>query len=78
MTHQTNYARCHCAECERLDRTPARLQGIPHAWQPNMLNSYDDAPYIAPSYAPEPEPIRTAQPWESLPLFGTLEPDLFA
>ncbi len=71
----TEYARCCCAECERLDKTPLRLQGIPHAWQPNMLNSYDAPHFTA---APEPEPIRAAQPWESLPLFGSLEPDLFA
>lgn len=28
--------------------------------------------------SPEGPGSRTAQPWESLPLFGTLEPDLFA
>lgn len=64
----TDYTRCGCAECQRLDALPLKRQGIPHAWQPSMLSASHDPRPIEPMHAP----------WESLPLFGTLEPDLFA
>lgn len=68
MTHTD----CNCAECERLDALPIRRHGIPHAKQATFLGG----DYTPP--APMHAPIKPPQPWESLPLFGTLEPDLFA
>lgn len=68
MTHTD----CNCAECQRLDALPLRRQGIPHAKQATFLGGG----YVPP--APMQAPIKPPAPWESLPLFGSLEPDLFA
>lgn len=82
----TGYARCNCDECQRLDRLPLRRQGIPGAWQPNLLSG------AMHTYIPHPQPsdaeldaqlaalaVEVAQhEHASLPLFaGGLEPSLF-
>jgi hypothetical protein len=82
MTHPASI-RCHCDECEKLDRLPARRQGIPGAWQSTLLNRMGfNAPEdgwrhdtIYHFNAPNPKPQATP---DALPLFmGALEPTLF-
>jgi hypothetical protein len=71
--------RCHCAECGKLDRLPARRQGIPGAFQmtfDNRSNAPIDWPEVDP-YQPIGPRSKQASP-DSLPLFiGALEPTLF-
>jgi hypothetical protein len=69
------YGLCHCSECQKLDRLPVHRHGIPHARQPSLLDArVDDFAPVAVLDLPAPRP---PAPWESLPLFGGLQPDLF-
>lgn len=72
----TQHSNCHCGECQRLDSLPVRRHGIPHARQSTFLGGGSYAATAQPE--PVDTPIRPPQPWESLPLFGDLAPDLFA
>lgn len=65
---------CTCNECQRLDALPVRRHGIPHAKQATFLGGSTYAHPVTQAEASAP----AIKPWESLPLFGTLEPDLFA
>jgi hypothetical protein len=69
------YATCRCAECQRLDRLPVRLHGIPHAVQPNFLAPVPASEWRPPVPEPMPEPV--AVTCDDLPLFaGSLAPVL--
>ena len=74
MVFKMTHSNCTCSECERLDALPLRRHGIPNAKQATFLAGGDYPPPPEPMSAP----IKPPQPWESLPLFGSLEPDLFA
>jgi hypothetical protein len=68
--------RCHCDECGKLDRLPARCQGIPGAFQTTFDHTSHGSGTAAPQRAYfAAKPQSTA---DSLPLFiGALEPTLF-
>ena len=67
-------ARCHCADCAKLDRLPVRRHGIPHAYQTTFaaIGSGSGPAPAQPFFTP---PAKSA---DSLPLFAlALEPTLF-
>lgn len=74
MTHTD----CNCAECERLDALPIRRHGIPHAKQATFLGGHDPRPIDWPEVEPYQPTGPSMKPVDGLPLFGSLEPDLFA
>lgn len=67
-------ARCHCADCARLDRLPLRRHGIPHAYQTTFAAIGSGCGPALP-LADLPRPATSP---DALPLFaGALEPTLF-
>lgn len=64
--------RCYCAECAKGDRM--RLQGIPGTFQARLFAGC----HVARAAAALPDPPAPNVALGALPLFGGLEPDLFA
>lgn len=72
------YPRCHCSECQTLDKLPVRRHGIPHAWQPNMLNGCEVEPEPKDWLSDRMLPHRQSLSELDLPLFAaTDQPRLF-
>lgn len=71
---------CTCEECKRGDALPMRRQGIPGACQ-MLLPECLDGVTVIPScrmLPSEPETMPAQRGLSDLPLFGGLQPDMFA
>lgn len=53
--------RCHCTECTKLDRLPARKQGIVGAWQSSLFMLPNVAALSCEQPDEEPDMMRDTQ-----------------